>query len=148
MLVWCWRADILAKKGGFVPSDEPFLAKRASFFAGRGSFQAKKPASHRKTSPSEAGRREFKLQKAFSFVGIGTSEPREGVFETSLTVFKRRWGVRRGVEGCALGARPSPAASACQTALQAACPYAVHGMKPMQGGGLENPPSFSPKNGS
>lgn len=48
-----------------------------------------------------------------------------------------------GMEGRALGARPFPAAAACQSALHGACPHAVHGMEPMRGGGLENPPSFS-----
>jgi len=57
--------------------------------------------------------------------------------------FSWRTAVERGMEGCALGSRPSPAAAACQAALQAACPHAVHDMEPMQGGGLENPPSFS-----
>ena len=140
---WALESGHFGEEMGFVPSDEPFLSQKSVFFRRQRFFQGKKT----RISPQNVALRSSKTpilaEKGAFSVETGTSEAQKGIFGPQQTVFKRRWGVRRGMEGCALGARPSPAAAACQTALQAACPHAVHGMEPMRGGGLENPPSFS-----
>jgi hypothetical protein len=101
----CWALERgqFGEGKGFCSFKRAFLGPKSGFFTlGETLPKEKSPHLTAKRRPPKLEDANLSEKMRF-FVGMSTSEAREGVLEPSPTAFKRRWGVRRGMEGSRAG---------------------------------------------